>query len=75
MNLVAKVIDTKVTSGDPNVEETIRGLDHISLSPDPSLFRPPDDYEHQEWRVTNPGKSGDQHAEHDMPQYAAWFVK
>ncbi|HTJ30313.1 MAG TPA: hypothetical protein VL346_07420 [Acidobacteriaceae bacterium] len=75
MNLVVKVIDAEVTSGNPDKIETIRGLKDISLSPDPALFLPPDDYQREDWRVTNPGKPGDELAERDMPQYAAWFVK
>jgi hypothetical protein len=75
MNLVVKIVDARMTSGDPNEVETIRGLDHVDLTPEPSLFQAPKDYEHQEYAVTNPGKPGDRQAERDMPQYAAWFVK
>jgi len=42
MHLVVRVID-----GDPNGEETIWGLEKISLSPSPALFQPPDGYELQ----------------------------
>lgn len=37
MHLIVQVID-----GDPNGEETVWGLEKISLSPDAALFRPPD---------------------------------
>ena len=33
-----------VIDGDPNGEETVRGLKKISLAPDAALFRPPDGY-------------------------------
>jgi hypothetical protein len=39
MKLVIKVID-----GDPHGEETISGLKQISMTPDPSLFSPPNGY-------------------------------
>jgi hypothetical protein len=42
MKLIVKVID-----GDPNGEETVWGLEKVSLQPDPSLFRPPGDYKIQ----------------------------
>lgn len=40
MHLIVRVID-----GDPLGEEKVRGLEKISLAPDASLFRPPEDYE------------------------------
>lgn len=39
MHLIVRVID-----GDPNGEETIWGLEKFSLTPDATLFRPPDGY-------------------------------
>ena len=75
MNLVVQVIDAQTTGSSPITKEAIHGLDHVSLNPEPSLFHPPDDYDQQDYRVTNPGKSNDRLAESDIPQYAAWFVK
>ena len=40
MQLIVRVID-----GDPNGEETVWGLERISLAPDAALFRPPEGYE------------------------------
>lgn len=40
MQLIVRVID-----GDPYGKETVWGLEKVSLSPDPALFRPPDGYE------------------------------
>jgi len=42
MRLVIRTID-----GDPNGEESVSGLEKISLDPDPGLFQPPDRYEIQ----------------------------
>ena len=45
MQLIVRVID-----GDPNGEETVRGLKKISLAPNAALFRPPDGYRMEHWR-------------------------
>jgi hypothetical protein len=42
MKLIARVID-----GDPNGEETVWGLEKVSLAPDAALFHPPEGYEVQ----------------------------
>lgn len=67
MQLVVKVID-----GDPSGEETISGLEHVSLAPDPKLFRSPEGYE-----VQDRNRMGDesQYAESDMAYLARWFVR
>lgn len=61
MQLVVRVID-----GDPDGEETVRGLEKISLAPEPSLFRPPDRFRMQH-----------QHADHytddDFEDLKSWF--
>jgi hypothetical protein len=63
MKLVIKIID-----GDPRKEETLRGLEHVSLQPDPSLFRPPDGYEIQYG-------SDSKNADEDVRQLDDWLVK
>jgi hypothetical protein len=67
MRLVVKVID-----GDPNGEETISGLDHVSFAPDAALFRPPEGYEIQ---VRNEPEFLGRFFEEDSYQLAEWFVK
>jgi hypothetical protein len=63
MKLIVRVID-----GDPNGEETVWGLEKISLEPSPSLFRPPQDYEVQ--RSTT-----DRWAIHDLEYLESWFAQ
>ena len=63
MNLVVKIID-----GDPQNEETISGLEHVSLQPDPALFQPPDGYGIQ--HRTSVGE----YVDNDMTDLAGWFV-
>jgi hypothetical protein len=66
MRLVIKIID-----GDPNGEETIAGLDHVSLQPDPALFEPPDGS-----KVQIRAESGDSvYADRDITLLVEWFVK
>jgi len=63
MKLIVRVID-----GDPQGVETVWGLEKVSLSPDPALFRPPADYEVQH------GKS-DEWAHEDFEYVESWFAK
>jgi len=62
MKLIVKVID-----GDPSGEETISGLQHVSLSPDSDLFQSPEDYEIQ--HSDRVGKFVDS----DLLDLAEWF--
>ena len=62
MQLIVRVID-----GDPNGEETVWGLEKISLAPEAGLFRPPDGYEMQH-------RSVDQN-DHDYKYLKTWFEK
>jgi len=76
MQLIIRVID-----GDPKGEESIWGLEKISLSPDPALFQPPDGYEMEHrtraqlrnWGV-NEG-SMDDFAMYDFEHLKSWFAK
>jgi hypothetical protein len=63
MKLIVQIVD-----GDPQNEETLSGLDHISLQPDPTLFHPPDGYEIQYPRTV--GK----YVDSDMGDVDEWFV-
>ena len=63
MKLIIKIID-----GDPRKEETLTGLEHVSLQPDTLLFHPPDGYEIQY-------RSDSQNADEDVRQLADWLVK
>jgi hypothetical protein len=63
MSLVLKIID-----GDPAGDETITGLDHISLTPDPQLFQPPTE------RILRHYKDG-RFADYDFRQLAKWLVQ
>ncbi len=63
MKLIVRVID-----GDPSGIETVWGLEEISLSPDPSLFKPPIDYERQHW-------NSDKGATQDFEYLESWFAK
>jgi len=67
MKLVVKIID-----GDPNGDETISGLDHVSLAPGAALFQPPEGYEIQ---VRNEPKFLGTGLEGDLHQMAEWFVR
>lgn len=64
MQLVLRVID-----GDPNGEETVWGLEKISLAPDAALFRPPEGYGviHREY--------SDMWAAGDFRTLKTWFEK
>jgi hypothetical protein len=63
MKLIVRVID-----GDPNGVETVWGLEKISLSPDPSLFQPPADYEWQH-------RHDDKGTVADFEFLESWFAK
>ena len=63
MKLVIRVID-----GDPKKEVTISGLEHLSRTPDPSLFHPPDGY-----RITPSDRS--EYVDYDITLLAEWGVK
>jgi hypothetical protein len=65
--LVVKTID-----GDPNGEETISGLDHVSFAPDAALFQPPEGYEIQ---VRNEPEFLGRFFDGDLHELAKWFVK
>lgn len=58
----------RVTDGDPNGEETVWGLEKISLAPDASLFRPPDGFAMQHQRV-------DRWSAQDFEVLKSWFQK
>lgn len=65
MHLVLRVID-----GDPQGEETVRELKHLSLSPDPALFEPPEGY-----AVETRDQPGDSRfAAEDMEFLESWFL-
>jgi hypothetical protein len=63
MKLIVRVID-----GDPSGTETVRGIEKVTLSPDPSLFRPPADYE---WQHRN----SDRFTAADFECIDSWFAK
>jgi hypothetical protein len=72
MQLIVRVID-----GDPSGEESIWGLEKISLEPDPALFQPPDGYEMEHRtpaQLLRWGVSGDLF-EHDFEHLKSWFAK
>lgn len=56
----------RVTDGDPNGEESVWGLEKISLAPDAKLFQPPDGYQrqHQRW---------DGYYANDFEDLKSWF--
>ncbi|MGA8085994.1 MAG: hypothetical protein WCA10_01730 [Terracidiphilus sp.] len=64
MQIIIRVID-----GDPNGEETVWGLEKISLAPDGALFRPPEGYDmtHREY--------SDLWAAGDFEKLKTWFEK
>jgi hypothetical protein len=64
MRLVIRVID-----GDPEGDEVISGLEHISLSPKSSLFQPPLD------RILRDAKNRSWAADHNIADLADWFVR
>jgi hypothetical protein len=67
MQLIVRVID-----GDPKGEETVWGLENLSIRPDPSLFRPPD-------ALSSPGGYGiyrnktDRGCSLDFEDLKSWF--
>lgn len=65
MHLVLRVID-----GDPQGEETVRELKHLSLNPDPSLFQPPDGYAMQ----IRDQRRDSKFAEEDIGFLQRWFL-
>ena len=64
MRLVLRVVD-----GDPLGEETVSGLNYISLTPDPGLFTPP------EGRILRHWKDGSDEAINDIVHLSQWLVK
>jgi hypothetical protein len=72
MQLIIRVID-----GDPKGEESIWGLEKISLKPDPALFQPPDGFEIEHrtpGQLLRWGVSGGR-SEYDFEQLKSWFEK
>lgn len=72
MQLIVRVID-----GDPSGEESIWGLEKISLEPDPALFQPPDGYEMEHRtpaQLLRWGVKGDPF-EHDFEHLKSWFAE
>jgi hypothetical protein len=63
MKLIVKVID-----GDPNGEETVSGLEKISLQPDPSLFLPPQGYQIQR-------STAERLVTRDLAYLESWFAE
>jgi len=63
MKLIIRVLD-----GDPNGVESVWGLEKITLSPDPSLFQPPADYEAQHNKT-------DKWIDEDFEILQSWFAK
>jgi hypothetical protein len=70
MQLVVRVID-----GDPNGEETMWGLEKISLAPDAALFLPPDDYEMQHRMSAQWASRVDQFVHQDFEFLHEWFAE
>jgi hypothetical protein len=64
MKLIVRVVE-----GYPSGEETVWGLERISLSPDSALFQPPGDYELQHRKNSIPWTG------HDFETLKAWFAK
>lgn len=64
MHLVVKVID-----GDPEGDEVISGLDHISRSPKAELFQPPTE------RILRRWPDHSEYADPDITELAGWFVR
>jgi hypothetical protein len=67
LKLIVRVID-----GDPDGIVSIWGIEKISLSPDPSFFQPPADYEHT--RRDSPG-SAEEAAADSFEYLRTWFSK
>lgn len=74
MKLIIRVIDEF-----PNGVETIWGLEQISVSPDPSLFRPPADYtwvhRSSEWFRRNPQFTVGDFTTGNFEYLESWFAK
>ena len=64
MRLVLRVVD-----GDPHGEETVSGLNHISLTPDAALFQAPTERILRQWK----DRIGD--ANRDIDDLTGWLVK
>lgn len=64
MGLVLKVVD-----GDPEGDETISGLDHISLAPSRVLFQLPSE------RILHNWKNNSNYADDDVARLANWLVR
>jgi len=67
MKLILRIID-----GDPRGEETISGLEHISLQPDPALFQPPAGYAVQS--RDQDGRDQNRFADEDIDLLGSWFA-
>jgi hypothetical protein len=63
-----RMLIVRVTDGDPNGVETVWGLNKISTSPDPALFKAPDGY-----KVQHQGSTV--WAAHDFEYLETWFEK
>lgn len=61
MDLVLRIVE-----GDPQGEESISGLEHLSRSPDMATFEPPDGYVTQH--------PGTKYSDHFIDLLASWFV-
>jgi len=72
MQLIIRVID-----GDPKGEESIWGLEKVSLEPDPALFRPPDGFEiqHRTPAQLVPWGVRDDLFAQDFEYLKSWFEK
>jgi hypothetical protein len=76
MQLIIRVID-----GDPKGEESIWGLEKISLSPDAALFQPPDGFEIQHRTPEQLRRWGtkegelDDFSKYDFEDLKTWFEK
>jgi hypothetical protein len=64
LNLVLKVVD-----GDPDGDEIVSGLDHISLTPSPMLFQLPTE------RMLRHRKDKTNYADYDLAQLENWLVR
>ncbi len=69
MQLIVRVVD-----GDPNGEETVWGLEKISLAPDASLFHSPDAYRPPDGYGTHHNKS-DSLCWKDFEDLKSWFAQ
>lgn len=70
MQLIVRVID-----GDPYGEETIWGLEKISLNPDPALFRPPDDYQMEHRKSDGLAETHHGFVDEDFEALQEWFAQ